>query len=149
MLQAHERPGRSRTEEKMQLVLIFGIAVAVVAVIFALQNNVPVTVSLIFWSFNGSLALVLLLAIGLGAIIAGLLSSPAVIGGRWAAARLRRQVAALEGEKADLAHRVGALEAELKRVAPSTGVMQEQSKPYVGLKTLLTSGGNQESDRKS
>ena len=133
----------------MQLLLIFGIAVAVVAVIFALQNNVPVTVSLIFWSFNGSLALVLLLAIGVGAIIAGLVSSPAVIGGRWAAARLRRQVAALEGDKADLARRIGALEAELKRVDPPVEIAPEQPRPYVGLKTLLTSGGKPESDREA
>jgi uncharacterized integral membrane protein len=130
----------------MQLLLIFGIAFAVAAVAFALQNNVPVTVSFVFWSFDSSLAMVLLLAIGIGAIIAGLVSSPAVIRGQWAAARLRRQVAALEGDKAELAQRVGTLEAELKRVAPLTGIVPEQSRPYVGLKTLLTSGGKPGSD---
>jgi putative membrane protein len=133
----------------MQLLLIFGIAFAVAAVMFALQNNVPVTVSLVFWSFNGSLAMVLLLAIGLGAIIAGLVSSPAVIRGQWATARLRRQVAALEGDKADLAQRVGALEAELRRVTPSAEIALGQPRPYVGLKTLLTSGGNPGSDREA
>ncbi|NJD34501.1 MAG: DUF1049 domain-containing protein [Betaproteobacteria bacterium] len=125
----------------MQLTLIFGIAFAVAAVAFALQNNVPVTVNLFFWRFDSSLAMVLLLAIGLGAIIAGLVSSPAVIRGQWAAARLRRQVAALEGDKANLTQRVGILEAELQRVAPSVAVAPEQARPYVGLKTLLTSGG--------
>lgn len=130
----------------MQLLLIFGIAFAVAAVAFALQNNVPVTVSLLFWSFDSSLAMVLLLAIGVGAIIAGLVSSPAVIRGQWAAARLRRQVAALEGDKADLAQRVRALEAELQRVAPLAGIAPEQPRPYVGLKTLLTSGGGPGSD---
>jgi lipopolysaccharide assembly protein A len=131
----------------MQLLLIFGIGFAIAAVAFALQNNVPVTVSLLFWSFDGSLALVLLLAIGLGAIIAGLVSSPAVIRGQWMTARLRREVAALEGDKADLAQRVRALEAELKRADPLAEVTPEQPKPYVGLKTLLTSGGKPGSDR--
>ena len=98
----------------MQLLLIFGIAFAIAAVAFALQNNVPVTVSFMFWSFDGSLAMVLLLAIGLGAIIAGLVSSPAVIKGQWGTARLRRQVAALEAEKSALAQRIEVLEAELK-----------------------------------
>lgn len=125
----------------MQLLLIFGIAFAIAAVAFALQNNVPVTVSFVFWSFDGSLAMVLLLAIGLGAIIAGLVSSPAVIKGQWAAARLRRQVAALEGEKADQAQRIHAMEAELKRLDSTVDVAPEQSRPYVGLKTLLTSAG--------
>lgn len=130
----------------MQLLLIFGIGFAVAAVAFALQNNVPVTVSLLFWSFDGSLAMVLLLAIGLGAIIAGLVSSPSVIRGQWAASRLRRQVAVLEADKADLVQRNRALEAELERMAPQAEVTPEQPKPYVGLKTLLTSGGKSESD---
>ena len=133
----------------MQLLLIFGIAFAIAAVAFALQNNVPVTVSFVFWSFDGSLAMVLLLAIGLGAIIAGLVSSPAVIRGQWAAARLRRQVAALEGEKADQAQRIRALEAELKRPDPPVEVAPEQPRPYVGLKTLLTSGGKTGSDKEA
>lgn len=130
----------------MQLLLIFGIAFAVAAVAFALQNNVAVTVSFVFWSFDSSLAMVLLLAIGLGALIAGLVSSPAVIREQWAAARLRRQVAALEGDKADLAQRIRALEAELQRVAPLAGIVPEQPRPYVGLKTLLTSDGKPGSD---
>lgn len=133
----------------MQLLLIFGIAFAVVAVVFALQNNVPVTVSFVFWSFNGSLAIVLLLAIGLGAIIAGLVSSPSVIRGQWTAGRLRRQVAALEGDKADLARRIHALDAELKRLEALAGAVPEQPKPYVGLKTLLTSGGAPDADPKA
>ena len=133
----------------MQLLLIFGIAFAIAAVAFALQNNVPVTVSFVFWSFDGSLAMVLLLAIGLGAIIAGLVSSPAVIKGQWGTARLRRQVAALEGEKADLAQRIRALEAELKRPDPPVEVAPEQPRPYVGLKTLLTSGGKTGSDKEA
>lgn len=130
----------------MQLLLIFGIGFAIAAVAFALQNNVPVTVSLLLWSFESSLAMVLLLAIGLGAIIAGLVSSPSVIRGQWAASRLRRQVAVLEADKADLVQRIRALETELKRMAPQAEVTPEQPKPYVGLKTLLTSGGKSESD---
>ena len=131
----------------MQLLLIFGIAFAIAAVAFALQNNVPVTVSFAFWSFEGSLAMVLLLAIGFGAIIAGLVSSPAMIKGQWAVARLRRQVAALEGDKADQAQRIRALEAELKRLDPAVELAPQQSRPYVGLKTLLTSGGRTGSEQ--
>ena len=147
----------------MQLLLIFGIAFAVAAVAFALQNNVPVTVSFIFWSFDGSLAIVLLLAIGLGAIIAGLVSSPAMIKGQWVTGRLRRQLSAMEGDKADLATRIrtleadkldlatriSALEEELKKKDPLAEVTSEEPKPYVGLKALLTSGGKPESDQEA
>ena len=52
----------------MQLITLLGIAVALAAVAFALQNNVPVTVTFLLWRFDSPLAMVLLLALSLGAI---------------------------------------------------------------------------------
>jgi len=118
----------------MQITLIVGIVVAIGAVLFALQNNTAVVVTLAIWRFEGSLALVLLLALGLGALIAGLLSSPAVIRGRWAAARLGRQVADLE-RKLTEQQQHDQLAAELAKTAPPQAIATE--KPYVGLRTLL------------
>ena len=123
----------------MQLTLIVGIVFAIGAVLFALQNNTPVVVTLAVWRFEGSLALVLLLSLGLGALIAGLLSSPTVIRGQWAAARLGRQVADLERKLAEQQHRNEELAAELAKVAPAAA-MAEPEKPYVGLRTLLSGG---------
>jgi hypothetical protein len=45
----------------MQLQLIVAIIVAILAVVFALQNAVPITVSFLTWRFESSLALVLLI----------------------------------------------------------------------------------------
>jgi len=130
----------------MQILLIFGIGFAIVAVMFALQNNIPVTVSFFTWSFGGSLALVLLITLGLGAIITGLVSSPTVIRGQWAGNRLRRQVAALEEQNSRLQQRVGELDAQLESLlaaqALSAPPAPVEDKPYVGLKTLLTSTTN-------
>lgn len=135
----------------MQLLLIFGIGFAIAAVAFALQNNVPVTVSFVFWSFDGSLAIVLLMALGLGALIAGLVSSPTMIKGQWAALRLRRQVSELEKEQATLRQhirdgekQIHTLEVQLEQLSPQPKDVTEAPKPYVGLKTLLTSGENPE-----
>ena len=80
----------------MQLGLIVGIVCAIGAVIFAMQNIAPVTVTLGFWNFENSLALVLLVTLCLGALIAGLVSSPAMIRRQWAIARMSRQIADLE-----------------------------------------------------
>lgn len=52
----------------MQLTLIAAIVTAIVGVAFAMQNNVPVTVNLLAWRCDSSLAMVLLLALALGAI---------------------------------------------------------------------------------
>lgn|SRR5574340_222180 len=124
----------------MQLILIVGIIIAIGSVMFALQNNVPVTVSIAVWRFDSSLAMVLLLALGLGVIIAALLSSPTVVRGQWTASRLRRQLATVEKDKVSLELRVSELEKEQEqtRPRPSSITEPQEEKPYVGLKTLLT-----------
>ena len=139
----------------MQLGLIVGILFAIVAALFAMQNIVPVVVSLGFWSFEGSLALVLLMTLGLGALIAGLVSSPAMIRRQWNTSKLARQVADLERKLADEARRNEELTAEVARlrkpVAPEaapTAAPTEAApeKNYVGLRSLMA--GEQEA-RKS
>lgn len=81
-----------------QLWLIFGVLVALGAVSFALQNSVPVTVNFLFFRFDSSLAMVLLMAFGLGVVAAGLLSWPLVLRERWAAGRERKRAGAAEEE---------------------------------------------------
>jgi putative membrane protein len=121
----------------MQLFLILGIVFAIGAVTFALQNSTAVTVVFGFWHYDSSLAVVLLVAIGLGVLIAGLVSTPSVIKGQWAGARLRRQVASLEDDKASLERRVRELEAELGPRTPAPAPATDGAAPYVGLKTLM------------
>ncbi|MDK9703981.1 MAG: lipopolysaccharide assembly protein LapA domain-containing protein [Sulfuritalea sp.] len=125
----------------MQLTLILGIIVAIGAVVFALQNNLPVAVAIALWRFEGSLALVLLVSLGLGALIAGLLSSPAVIRGQWTMGRLRKQVSDLERQLAAQQQRSRELEAEVARLSPAPANATPAEKPYVGLKTLIAGTG--------
>jgi lipopolysaccharide assembly protein A len=126
----------------MQILLIAGIGFAIVAVLFALQNNVPVTVSFLTWSFGGSLAMVLLITLGLGVIIAGLVSSPTLIRSRWAGARLRKQLSALEEQNLALQQRLAEVDAQLESLLAAQALPAPSApaddKPYVGLKTLLT-----------
>ena len=122
----------------MQLILILGITIAIGAVMFALQNNASVIVTLGMWSFEGSLALVLLSTLGLGVLIVGLLSSPAVIRGQWTMGRLRSRVTELERQLSEQQQRGRDLEAELARSSSldvSPAPLKER--PYVGLRTLL------------
>jgi lipopolysaccharide assembly protein A len=121
----------------MQLLLILGIVFSIGAVTFALQNNIPVTVVLGFWRYDSSLAVVLLVAVCLGALIAALISTPSVIKGQWAGARLRRQVAGLEEDKAALERRVRELAAEAAARLPAQAPAAEGGAPYVGLKSLM------------
>ena len=122
----------------MQLLLILGIVFACGAVIFALQNTVLVTVSLAAWQFEGSLALVLLVTLALGVLIAGLISSPAMISRQWATARLRRQVTSLEQEIVEHQKTIGELKLEIARLAPEAPLINpDPEKPYVGLRQII------------
>ena len=127
----------------MQLLFILGIAFAIVAVTFALQNNSSVTVAVGFWNFDSSLAVILLFAIGLGALIAGLVSTPSMIKAQWDRASLRRQITQLEEGSALRERRIREFESQLPQPIQAPLPAAEE-KPYVGLRTLLTGGDEQQ-----
>ena len=127
----------------MQLLFILGIAFAIVAVTFALQNNSSVTVALGYWNFDSSLAVILLFAIGLGALIAGLVSTPSMIKAQWDRASLRRQITQLEEGSALRERRIREFESQLPQPIQAPLPAAEE-KPYVGLRTLLTGGDEQQ-----
>jgi len=131
----------------MQLLLILGIVFAIGAVTFALQNNVPVTVAFASWHYDSSLAVVLLLALGLGALIAGLVSTPSVIKGQWTVARLRRQIAILEDERGSLERRIHELESAMSQESATPVPTAEEAPPYVGLRALVM-GHDEEKPRR-
>ena len=79
----------------MQLGIIVGIAIAVAAVAFALQNNVPVTVTFLVWRFDSSLAMVLLLSLAVGAIVMALVTAPGALRARWTMSRQRKEISEL------------------------------------------------------
>jgi len=125
----------------MQLLLILGIVFAIGAVTFALQNNVAVTVVFAFWRYDSTLAVVLLVTLALGVLIAGLVSSPSVIKGQWAGARLRRQVASLEEEKLSLERRVREVESAMAQNTIAVVPRVDETASYVGLKSVMMGGG--------
>ncbi len=79
----------------MQLGIIIALAIAIAAVAFALQNNVPVTVTFLVWRFDSSLAMVLLLALATGAIVMALVTAPGALRARWTLSRQRKELSEL------------------------------------------------------
>jgi putative membrane protein len=80
----------------VQLFLITALLIAISAVIFALQNSVPVTVSFLIWKFESSLALVLLISLGLGVLVSFLLSIPTMIKRNWTISNYKKRIQELE-----------------------------------------------------
>lgn len=92
----------------MRIFLVLAFVVAFLAIIFALQNAGAVTVTIGIWQITASLALILLLTLGLGFISGLMVSMPTVIQRNWTIRRYKSQVNRLETEiqetKQELAH---------------------------------------------
>ncbi|HOR48410.1 MAG TPA: LapA family protein [Rectinema sp.] len=58
--------------------IVLLIAVAILAVIFAVQNSVPITVSFFAWSAQASMSIVLVLTFAAGILIGMLLLFPSI-----------------------------------------------------------------------
>lgn len=80
----------------MQVFLVFALLIALVAVIFAVQNTAIVTISFLVWNFDNSLAVVILLTIFTGVLISILMSAPGWIKNRLVLANLRKKNKDLE-----------------------------------------------------
>lgn len=80
----------------MQIFLFIALLISILAILFAVQNNATTTVSFLFWDTQGSLALVLLIAIAAGALISFLFSLPSNIKSRLTIRNLRKQIKDLE-----------------------------------------------------
>ncbi|PSQ95834.1 MAG: DUF1049 domain-containing protein [Bacteroidetes bacterium SW_9_63_38] len=78
----------------MRFGLIFSLLLAILAVIFALQNPQSMDVNLLFFQTRGSTALILILTFGFGVLV-GLLSS---VPGRL---RTRRKLKELQKKQSD------------------------------------------------
>ena len=80
----------------MQFVVIFSLILAVLAVVFALQNTAMVTLTFFVWTFESPLALLLLIALTIGAIITTIVSLPGWIKTRRSTTVHKREVAGME-----------------------------------------------------
>lgn len=100
----------------MQLQLIVAIIIAIVAVVFALQNAVPIAVGFLVWRFQSSLALVLLVTLALGILMSLLVSMPSMIRTRKVISNQKKKIQKLE---IDLQKEVGSkTEEEIKDKEP-------------------------------
>ena len=80
----------------MQIFLFFALLIALVAILFAAQNNQTTTVTLAFWKFDSSLALLLGIALVAGAMMSFFFSLPANIRARWTIRQQRKRMGELE-----------------------------------------------------
>ena len=80
----------------MSILLILALLIAIIAVIFALQNTTAVTVTFFVWQFDQSLALVLLLTVAVGVLIGIFTVLPGAARSKWRLNSQRKKIDNLE-----------------------------------------------------
>lgn len=129
----------------MLVFIIFAIAIALGAIVFALQNPGAVIVQFFVWQTEGSLAVVLLVTLAIGVLIGLLVCTPALIRRSLKISSQQRQIDRLEGEiqarRQDLSSQTrftDTLEHQLQErlnafgaIEPVTGLVTYQHLPQV------------------
>jgi uncharacterized integral membrane protein len=100
----------------MQIFIVLGLIIAIVAVIFALQNLAAVTITFLFWSIHGSLALVLLVTLACGVLISLLTSMPGLVRGKWTTSKQGKKLASLEAERLAYKQRAEVAEKDVREL---------------------------------
>jgi len=99
--------------------LIVALVIAIVAVIFALQNTMPIIISFLAWEVKGSLSLVLLVTLAIGVVIGLLVLAPSTIKNTLAASGHRKRIGLLEKELDEHKARAAEQQKPGSMIAPS------------------------------
>jgi len=104
------------------------LLVAIVAVVFALQNSAAITITLLGWSLSGSLSLFLIVTLAIGFLLGTLSMAGALFKRGRLSSGLKRQIASLEKEKAALDSKATEGEPTLAEEAQPTNEKSEPAK---------------------
>lgn len=98
----------------MQILLIFSFLIAFVAIIFAIQNTDITPIRFLIWETQGSLALILFIALVAGALISYLATAPGQIKQRMTISNQRKRIAEVEGQLSSNQEELGQVQEQLQ-----------------------------------
>jgi len=90
----------------MQFFLVIALIIIALAVIFAVQNTAVITVSFLIWTYHGSLAIVLLVALCAGALISLMFSLPSLLRDKWIIRSHKKKLTEVESSLTDHKNRL-------------------------------------------
>jgi uncharacterized integral membrane protein len=105
----------------MQILLIFSFIIAFIAIVFAIQNTAVTPIRFLVWESEGSLALILFIALVAGALISYLATAPTQIRQRMTISSQRKRLAEVESQ-------LGSTQEELQKTQDA---LQEQEAQQV------------------
>lgn len=105
----------------MQIFLIISLIIAIIAVVFAVQNTETATISFLAWEGNLPLALVTILSLVAGVLIGILVSTPSIIRNKWAVRNQVKKIKDLEVKIEDQAGQLANAEEKIKELESKPG----------------------------
>lgn len=102
----------------MLIFFILSLLIAVLAVVFALQNTMTVPVAFLVWNTQGSLALILLIAFIAGLLVAFFASLPSQFRDKWRLRGHRKRLNELEASLAVQKQKLSEAERKLAEKEP-------------------------------
>lgn len=109
----------------MIFALILALLMAIVMVFFALENPTMVTISFFGYAMQGSIALIVMVAMGIGVLIGLLVMTPGRIKSGLSNARRRKEIGNLEASLEEHRSRLSEME-KLSEPAPPEAKKKEE-----------------------
>jgi uncharacterized integral membrane protein len=100
----------------MQIFLIFSFVIAFFAIVFAIQNTAITPIRFLVWESEGSLALILFIALVAGALISYLATTPTQIRQRMTISSQRKRIAEVEGQLSKSQDELGQAQEQLQLI---------------------------------
>ena len=110
----------------MPLLLIFSLVIAFLAILFAIQNTDVTPIHFLFWETEGSLALVLFIALVAGALISYLATAPGQIKQRMTISNQRKRIAEVEGQLTSTQEELQGTQEQLQQIEDVSQVEGEK-----------------------
>ncbi|NDJ18144.1 LapA family protein [Myxacorys almedinensis] len=119
----------------MQILTLLALLIAIVAVVFALQNSAPIAVQFLGWQSQDSLALILLLTFTFGVLVGLLISLPPFIKRLRRSSHLKHRLHERDSEIEELHRQLVEARQQLNALPPSQPrySTQLQSEPQTKL----------------
>ena len=102
----------------MIFALILALVIAILAVFFALENPMMVTLSFFGYAVEGSMALFILISMGIGVLLGVLLMTPGRIKSGLSNARNRKKIGNLESSLSEHKTKLSAMEKLVESASP-------------------------------
>lgn len=106
------------------LYLVLALVIAIIAVIFALQNTAAVTISFFAWEVGGSLSLVVLVTLVIGVLVGWLFVAPSLVKHSFQGSGQRKRIGELEKEVEKFKANVESLMGKIKELEAERAARQ-------------------------